>query len=246
MKSMAFKKGYKPTKETREKLRQARLGKPSGMKGKVPTKEHRRKISEALKGRKHSDERRQKNSDCHKGLKYPGKKISVPRSQEWRNKVSKANRGQKRSDQFKINASELRKGKLPKVIQRAGNYGHIHRGWFDINGKQLFFRSKWEANYALYLDFLKKQKEIKDWQGEKDVFIFKAIKFGTRSYRLDFKVTKNNGEIEYHEVKGWMDKKSVTKLKRMRIYYPKVKIILIESDSYNDIAAKVGRMLKFY
>ena len=72
------------------------------------------------------------------------------------------------------------------------------------------------------------------------------LKFGTRSYRPDFKITNNNDSVVYHEIKGWMDKRSKTKLNRMRIYYPKTKLILIEEDSYNDIKKKVGKLLKFY
>jgi len=110
----------------------------------------------------------------------------------------------------------------------------------------MFFRSKWEANYAIYLNFLMKQKEIKKWEYEKDMFLFDKIISGTRTYRPDFKVFNNNGKTEYHEVKGWMDAKSKTKLKRMKIYYPQIKMILIDKFVYADIKNKVGGLLKFY
>ncbi len=127
-----------------------------------------------------------------------------------------------------------------------GKFGNIKRGYFNINGKRIFFRSKWEANYALYLNFLIRQKQIKKWEYEKDVFIFHKIKFGTRSYRPDFKVINNDKNIEYHEIKGWMTPKSKTQMKRMKKYYPEIKLILIEKDSYMDIKNKVGKMLNFY
>ena len=76
--------------------------------------------------------------------------------------------------------------------------------------------------------------------------MFEAIKFGTRSYRPDFKIYNNNGTIEYHEVKGYMDAKSKTKIKRMAKYYPKIKLIIIDGPVYNDIKKKVGGILKFY
>jgi len=122
----------------------------------------------------------------------------------------------------------------------------IKRGWYDINGIQMFFRSKWEVNYALYLDWLKKIGEIKDWKYEEDVFIFEKIKFGTRSYRPDFKIFNNDGSIHYDEVKGYMNSQSKTKINRMRIYYPKIKLNIIDEKAYNSIKNKVGGMLKFY
>ena len=92
----------------------------------------------------------------------------------------------------------------------------------------LYVRSAWEANYARYLNFLVKIKDIKKWQYEPDTFIFEAIKRGTRSYMPDFKVFNNDDSIEYHEVKGWMDSKSITRAKRMTKYYPLIKIKLID------------------
>lgn len=136
-------------------------------------------------------------------------------------------------------------GKMPANIMQPGKFMNIERGHFDINGKRMFFRSKWEANYALYLDFLIKQKQIDKWEYEVDVFVFEKIKFGTRSYRPDFKIFFN-GTFHYDEVKGHMDAKSKTKINRMRIYYPKVVLNIIDSKSYGEIKRKVGKMLKFY
>jgi len=139
-------------------------------------------------------------------------------------------------------------GKLPShlVGGRGKVFGNIKKGTYDINGKKIFLRSGWEANYALYLDFLIKRKMIKSWEYEKDIFIFEKIKFGTRSYRPDFKIANNDGSFEYHEVKGWMTKRSKTQLKRMKIYYPNIKLILIDRKPYGEIKAKLGKLLKFY
>jgi hypothetical protein len=100
----------------------------------------------------------------------------------------------------------------------------------DLGG--LYVRSSWEANYARYLNWLVIQGSIKSWQYEPDEFIFEEIKRGCRSYLPDFKIFNLDGTIEYHEVKGWMDQKSATKLKRMAKYYPDIKIIVIDSDAY--------------
>lgn len=107
----------------------------------------------------------------------------------------------------------------------------------DLNG--LFVRSSWEANYARYLNWLKSIGEIDDWEYEADCFVFEAIKRGTRSYTPDFKIYNTDDTIIYHEVKGWMDSKSKTKLKRMAKYYPEVEIVLIDEDAYRAIEKDV-------
>jgi len=107
----------------------------------------------------------------------------------------------------------------------------------------IYVRSSWEANYARYLNFLKKNREIQDWEYEPDTFYFENIKRGTRSYTPDFKIMENDGEIIYHEVKGYMDQKSRTKLNRMKKYYPEIKIILIMKKEMMEIKNKVGAFL---
>ena len=103
----------------------------------------------------------------------------------------------------------------------------------------LYVRSSWEANYARYLNWLVSIGEIKSWEYESEVFEFHAIKRGTRSYTPDFRVVNNDDSVEYHEVKGWMDQKSRTKLKRMAKYYPEIKIVLIDEDVYKKLASDV-------
>lgn len=125
-------------------------------------------------------------------------------------------------------------------------WGKITRGYFEIGGKRMFFRSKWEANYALYLEFLVQKGHIKSWKYEGKIFIFEKIQFGTRSYRPDFTVETNNGAIEYHEVKGYMTPQSRTKLKRMAKYFPHERIVLIDSSAYKSIERSAGGLLKFY
>jgi hypothetical protein len=109
--------------------------------------------------------------------------------------------------------------------------------------KNQFFRSKWEANYARYLNWLKKMNYIKDWKYEEDEFWFEDIKRGTRSYLPDFKIYNSNGTIEYIEVKGWMDDKSRTKLSRMQKYYPNIKISIVDGECMADLNKKISRMI---
>ena len=105
-------------------------------------------------------------------------------------------------------------------------------GWRTIGGIKKFYRSRWEANYARYLEYLKSQGKIKEWLHEPETFWFDKIKRGCRSYLPDFKVLFHDDRVEYHEVKGWMDTRSKTKLKRMAKYHPDVIIVVIDEGAY--------------
>ncbi len=118
------------------------------------------------------------------------------------------------------------------------------QGWRTIGGIKKYYRSKWEANYARYLQWLKENSHILDWKHEPTTFWFKDIKRGVRSYLPDFSITETSGTIVYHEVKGWMDAKSATKIKRMAKYHPDIKLIVIQKASYLDIKQKVSRMIQ--
>lgn len=139
-------------------------------------------------------------------------------------------------------------GKMPANLgyTSPGKYPNVQRGHYDINGTTMYFRSKWEANYALYLDFLVDHKQIQKWEYEPDTFMFEQIKLGTRSYTPDFKVFNNDGSHEYHEVKGYMDSKSKTKLRRFAKYYPNERLVLIDSSMYGLLQKQAGKLCKFY
>lgn len=115
--------------------------------------------------------------------------------------------------------------------------------WHEIGGKRKYFRSKWESNYARYLEWLKQVKEIKEWEHEPETFWFDKIKRGTCSYLPDFRVTEKNGAVVYHEVKGWMDDRSKTKIRRMKKYYPKIKLIVIDSKKYKELSRQVSGLV---
>lgn len=111
----------------------------------------------------------------------------------------------------------------------------------DLGG--MYFRSSWEANYARYLNWLAAQGEIQGWRFEAVTFRFDGIKRGTHTYTPDFEVTENDGRVIFHEVKGWMDAKSKTRLKRMKKYYPKVSVIVIGEKEYREISKTVSSLI---
>ncbi len=115
--------------------------------------------------------------------------------------------------------------------------------WREIGDKRIYARSKWEANYARYLEFLKKNGNIIEWEHEPETFWFEKIKRGVRSYLPDFMVTELDGSIVYHEVKGWMDARSKTKINRMKKYYPRVALRVIEAKSYTALAKQLSGLI---
>ncbi len=119
--------GYKHTFETRRKMSTAK-------KGKILSKEHRRKLSEALRGRKKlpfSEEHRKNISKARRGRHLSDEtraKISValqgrkrgPLSEEHRRKISEAHKGKHHSEETKQKMSAAKSG------DRNSFYGKRH------------------------------------------------------------------------------------------------------------------------
>lgn len=164
-----------------------------------------------------------------KGKKRPEefKKMMSNRIKElWRDKNSKYNSPESR--QIKSdNMSRMMIERMSKM-DKGKIYSRTKKGWLELGDKKYYFRSGWEMKYARYLQNIETLKGIKKWEYEVDTFWFDKIKRGVRSYTPDFKIFHNDGSVEYHEVKGWMDAKSKTKLKRMKIYYPNIDVIVID------------------
>lgn len=107
---------------------------------------------------------------------------------------------------------------------------HFKSGWYDFdNGKRYYMRSGFEARWGRYLDFLIKAKEVVSWEYEPKPFEFEGVRSGTVFYIADFKVNYYGKQYPHywHETKGRLTQKDVTKMKRMAEYYPDEKIILV-------------------
>jgi hypothetical protein len=116
-------------------------------------------------------------------------------------------------------------------------------GWRDIGDFRKYYRSAWEANYARYLQWLKEKKQILDWAHEPETFWFEGIKRGCLSYLPDFRVTEINGNVSYHEVKGWMDARSKTTIRRMKKYHPNVRLIVVDAPKYKLLASQISMLI---
>lgn len=117
--------------------------------------------------------------------------------------------------------------------------GNWKAGWREIGGQRCYFRSRWEANYARFLEWRKQRGDIASWEHEPKTFFFDGVRRGVVSYLPDFKISLVDGREEYHEVKGWMDPRSKTKIKRMKKYHPTVVLVVVDSKSYRSLAKLV-------
>lgn len=184
----------------------------------------RRQHPRGMAGKRHSDEAKAKFRERQKGLVEAGK-------HHWQNrKVTQ----EERTRLSIVTMKRMKESSSPYSRARQGRRD-------DLDGR--FFRSSWEANYARYLNFLQRSGVIREWDFEPETFWFENIRRGTRSYLPDFKVTRPDGSVYYVEVKGWMDAKSKTKLKRMAKYYPAVELILVEKKAYQQIAKEVSAII---
>lgn len=117
-------------------------------------------------------------------------------------------------------------------------------GWKELGGKRIFFRSRWEYRFGQYLQFLKDQRSILEWHHEPHTFWFQGIKRGVCSYLPDFLVIEPTGKEWYAEVKGFMDKRSATKIKRFAKYYPDEELRLIDSKWFKLNGKKIKPLVK--
>lgn len=95
------------------------------------------------------------------------------------------------------------------------------------------FKSRYEFNYSLFLDFIGIA-----WVYERRKFIFHRIQSGVRVYIPDFylpQASQAAGHEIYHECKGYLDRKSRTKLTRLQRYYPEVELVLIDAAFFRSV-----------
>lgn len=176
---------------------------------------------------------------------HPRGMLGKKHSQKTKNIISQKGKGRTMSMESIL---KTQKTKMEKYGTLANNISRQKctwkAGWRNIEGRDIYFRSRWEANYARYLELLKKCGEIKSWEFESDIFWFEGVKRGCVSYKPDFKIYNKNDSIEYHEIKGWMDAKSKTKIRRMAKYHPDIRLIIISSDWFKENEKKLSAVCR--
>lgn len=106
--------------------------------------------------------------------------------------------------------------------------------WHEIGGKRNFYRSRWEVKYANYLEILKRAGEIEEWEHEPKSFYFENEKRGAVCYIPDFRVTRKDGTHYWIEVKGYMDSRSKTKLKRFAKHFPEEEMLVVGKEWFKN------------
>lgn len=171
---------------------------------------------------------------------HPRGALGMKHTPETRRKISQISRGKRRppfSDEHLTNMAIAMQRRLRE------HPGSFQRNWISqgtlkprgIGGRRadlgdVYFRSAFEANYARFLNWQKIR-----WEYEVKTFWFESITRGSRSYTPDFWLPD---EKTWHEVKGWMDQKSKTKLERMARYYPEEKVIVVGESFFRDCERK--------
>jgi hypothetical protein len=149
-------------------------------------------------------------------------KISLASRKTWRTKT-------KEQIELEIEKRLKTKGERGNLLSKSSNvYSKSKKGKrIDLNN--IYFRSKTEANYARYLNFIKHA-----WEYEPKTFYFSEIKRGQISYTPDF---YDKTEDRWIEIKGWFQPKAITKIKRFKKYFPdeykKLKIVTQSKKSFN-------------
>ena len=216
----------------------------------IRTKSYKKAISKAQLKRFEGEQGKLEKAKCseyfikwHSENEHPRGMLGKHHSSESKFAISKAHMGKviPRERVIRQMKTKLKKyGTLcnarPKASWKAS--------WQEIGGKRKYFRSRWESNYAKYLQFQKENGLIKEWHHECETFWFDGIKRGCVSYLPDFKVETNDGNHEFHEVKGWMDSASKTKIKRMAKYYPKIILKVFDSVWYRANSPKLSMIIK--
>lgn len=109
----------------------------------------------------------------------------------------------------------------PSNVVLVGGYNSKWSGWTDIGGQKCYFRSKWERDFACYLEYLKKQKQLLQWTYEPRKFSFTSkYSTGATSYTPDFRTTAIDKKVTWIEVKGYLNAQSKQKIKRFHELYP--------------------------
>lgn len=223
-------------------LKASRLGISSDRGKQIRTPRHIASYSEAQKKlAKNPDiilNRARATSEAFKRNGHPKGMLGKSHSQATKDAISKFHSGKSLPREQILKAMKTRIKRFGSLCpnQKRGTW---KAEWVEINGIRFFARSKWEANYAHYLEWLRLKGVVSKWEHEPETFWFNKIKRGVVSYLPDFRVTMSSGDVEYHEVKGWMDSRSKTKIKRMRIYHPKVHLEVIDSKRYKALERQV-------
>lgn len=119
---------------------------------------------------------------------------------------------------YGVNASLIMKCLDEFGVKHRTSWGKFQtEPWTDAHGRRFVFKSRWELAYAQHLD----ARDL-TWD-------YEARKFGLREcscYTPDF-VVEVDGVDEYHEVKGWLDDRTIARMQEFVRTYPQRHLVLV-------------------
>ena len=115
----------------------------------------------------------------------------------------------------------------------------------EVGNRTFKFHSKLEHRWAQYLEFLKRFGHVQYWNYEETKFVFEGETHSPYDYTPDFIVHTSKGETEYHECKGCLRGRDVSRYIKLKKFYPKTVLHLVLDRP--DIRAKkrLTRCLKY-
>lgn len=131
--------------------------------------------------------------------------MSIKSLASWRDPNSRVN-----SVEFREQMAKNSSKRVTELMKNGWNpYSNAKGGKREDIG--IYVRSKMEANYIRYLNFMKVK-----WEYEPKIFYFKGVKRGTLSYTPDIYLPE---EDKWIEIKGWFTQRAKTSLKRFKKQY---------------------------
>lgn len=133
-------------------------------------------------------------------------------------------------------------------------YG-AYSGIREVDGKEIRFASRMEFNYYLYLAWLKKMGEIKDFEYQPEAFDFrrrakerpdlwkKEWLPSKGKYRPDFKVEEEKRGIYYIETVGMLRGDHKRNFRLLHQLFPEVKLEVVTTDHYRAIEKSVKAII---
>jgi len=179
---------------------------------------------------------------------HPKGAMGLRHSEETKAAISVKSKEARSDPDSRFNTDAYRQGSSDRMLASV-KAGKMRSGYSRSRGGKredlegVYFRSAWEANYARYLNMLIRNGDIASWEFEPQTFEFIKIKRGTRAYTPDFKVFAHDGSHVWHEVKGWMDAKSKTRLARFARYFPDEKLIVVDAKWFKSANKTIGHIL---
>lgn len=90
-----------------------------------------------------------------------------------------------------------------------------------IGRKTYRYKSTFEFHWACYLELLKRQGHIKEWQYEPAHYSFRDFGYQNKPYEYtpDFIIRENDGKYIYVECKGYLETYDISRIVRCKKHY---------------------------